>query len=148
MEHCDIFYTVSEHKWDIKVPIFEFSVHLNRILKNLKKNEQVNLIVFSLEEPIKERCGTVYKDITNVKLFYNQAPDIYVSDMLIYFKDGSISLKSILGKLPSELVFYDLNSLEDFSRMKTEHKYSSVDITIVTDVLRRICIQKEVTDDA
>lgn len=147
MECNGIYYEEIPHYWNIKVPTLEFSIHLNRLLKSLTKDQVVNLTVFSMEEPIEQQAGTVYRDLKGFKDLYNTENEL--DDILITFKDGTISLKSILKDVPKHFIFYDLESLADFSMWDSSScGYEAVYLTLILkDSIRRIRISKEVISD-
>ena len=147
MECNGIYYEEIPQYWNIRVPTLEFTVHLNRLLKSLTKDQVVNLTVFSLEEPIEQQAGIVYKDLREFKELYNTENEL--DDILITFKDGTISLKSILKDVPKYFIFYDLDSLEDFSIWdSSSYGYEAVFLTLfLKDQIRRIRISKEVISD-
>lgn len=147
MECNGIYYEEIPQYWNIKVPTLEFCIHLNRLLKSLTKDQVVNLTVFSTEEPVEQQAGTVYKDLREVKDLYNTENEL--DDILITFKDGTISLKSILKDVPKHFIFYDLESLADFSAWGfSSHEYEAVYLTLfLKDSIRRIRISREVISD-
>lgn len=144
MECNGIFYTIRKETWNIQVPVFEFALHLNNLLKSLRKDEQIDLIKLYLQEPIKERAGVVYKDLKEVKLFYDTNNQL--NDILIVNKDGTISFKSIFDDIPEVFIFYDVESLERFSLMESSSEYEAIDIMFTTKCVNRISIVKKGID--
>ena len=147
MECNGIYYEEIPQYWNIKVPTLEFTIHLNRLLKSLTKDQVVNLTVFSMEEPVEQQAGIVYRDLKEVKDIYNTENEL--DDILITFKDGIISLKSILKDVPKHFVFYNLESLEDFSIWDSSScGYEAVFLTLfLPNSIRRIRFTKEVLSD-
>lgn len=147
MECNGIPYEIIESGWNVKVLAKDFANYLNKLIKSLKKNEVINLTIFSNEEPIKEQAGTVYKDLKELKLIYDD--DNKITDILITFKDGIISLKSIFKEVPRRFFFFNLYDLKYFSSwdsLFTEYEAVYLMLFFLNSV-RRIRFTKEVLSD-
>ena len=143
MECNGIYYTVKESKWNIVVPTFDLVRAFNKLVNFLSSNEQVNITVFSLVEPIKERSGTVYRNVSEIHTISYESGLV---DIRFTHKNGTFSFREVFGDVPIEFFFYDLDTLETFSDMDTSSEYTSIDLMFIADdFIRRINITKEVT---
>lgn len=150
MECNGIPYEIIEHNWNIKVSTKDFAHYLNNLIETLRKNEVINLTIYSMhsrEEPIEDHAGTVYKDLKEFKVLYNN--DNEIDDILIRFKDGTISLKSILNDVPKNFFFFESDDLENFSMWgSSSNNYEAVFLLLfLPNSIRRIRFNKEVLHD-
>lgn len=142
MECNGIFYTKKKVAWNIIVPSLEFTLHFNRLLQSLASNEQVKITVFDPMEPIEDRAGTVYKNVSSIREIAGRDPEVY--DIEFDHKKGTFSFRLVFKDVPKEFIFYDLDSLEEFSLMESSSEYTSIDLYFFAGILRRINITKEV----